>query len=280
MATLFIPQVFSDAINESLGTSLKWGSISVDATSMVPEIKNYGDTVHFPKIKRTAIITTPVKGTPMTPAELDMSDSTASIKYVASPFRVYDIDKAQVKGDVQNRVIEQISDAMAKQIDTDLATEADKTVFKTATAAVNAITSAELQSGFDNFGDNVDTDTFAAIVINPRLRSSFAIMPEFTDALATYNKTSDNGLVKNNIIGHYFGVPVICTANGTYDSAKAECKTYIVKKDALSYIFQKNIAYAEAYNPLLLATDISASSLYAVKLLDETGIVVLRKTVA
>ena len=278
MATLFIPQVFSDAINESLDTSLKWGSISVDATSMVPEIKNYGDTVHFPKIKRTAIITTPVKGTPMTPAELDMSDSTASIKYVASPFRVYDIDKAQVKGDVQNRVIEQISDAMAKQIDTDLAAEADHTVFKTATAAANAITSAELQSGFDNFGDNVDTDTFAAIVINPRLRSAFAGMPEFVNTSLTY-QTAGNGIVKNGIIGHYFGVPVICTANGTYDSAKAECKTYIVKKDALSYIFQKNIAYAEAYNPLLLATDISASSLYAVKLLDETGIVVLRKTV-
>jgi len=278
MATLFIPQVFSDAVNEKLGTSLKWGSISVDATSMVPEIKNYGDTVHFPKIKRTAIITTPVKGTPMTPAELDMSDSTASIKYVASPFRVYDIDKAQVKGDVQNRVIEQISDAMAKQIDTDLAAEADHTVFKTATAAANAITSAELQSGFDNFGDNVDTDTFAAIVINPRLRSAFAGMSEFVNTALTY-QTNGNGLVKNNIIGYYFGVPVICTANGTYDSAKAECKTYIVKKDALSYIFQKNIAYAEAYNPLLLATDISASSLYAVKLLDETGIVVLRKTV-
>ena len=278
MATLFIPQVFSDAINEKLGTTLKWGSISVDATSMVPEIKNYGDTVHFPKIKRTAVITTPVKGTPMTPAELDMSDSTASIKYVASPFRVYDIDKAQVKGDVQNRVIEQIGDAMAKQIDTDLAAEADHTVFKTATAEADNISSNELQSGFDNFGDNVDTDTFAAIVINPRLRSWFTEMPEFVDTALTY-QTNGNGLVKNNIIGYYFGVPVICTANGTYDSTKLECKTYIVKKNALSYIFQKNITYNEAYNPLLLATDISASSLYAVKLLNETGIVVLRKTV-
>ena len=278
MANLFIPEVFSDAINEKLGTSLKWGSISVDATSMVPEIKNYGDTVHFPKIKRTAIITTPVKGTPMTPAELDMSDSTASIKYVASPFRVYDIDKAQVKGDVQNRVIEQIGDAMAKQIDTDLAAEADHTVFKTATAAVDTVTSEELQSGFDNFGDNVDTDTFAAIVINPRLRSKFAGMTEFVNTALTY-QTSGNGLVKNGVIGYYFGVPVIVTANGTYDSTTKECKTYIVKKNALGYVFQKNITYKEGYDPLLLATNISASSLYAVKLLDDTGIVVLRKTV-
>jgi hypothetical protein len=279
MANLFIPEVFKDAINEKLGTTLKWGSVAVDATSMVPEIKSYGDTVHFPKLKRTAVVTTPVKGTPMTPAEIDMSDATATVKYVASPFRVYDIDKAQVKGDVQNLVINQIGDAMAKQIDTDLATEADNTVFKTATAAVDNITSAELQSGFDNFGDDVDTDSFAAIIINPRLRSKFAGMTEFVNTALTY-QSADNGLVKNGIIGHYFGVPVIVTSNGTYDSAKAECKSYIVKKNALSYVFQKNIAYNEAYNPLLLATDISASTLYAVKLLDDTGIVVLRKTVA
>jgi hypothetical protein len=279
MANLFIPEIFSEAINEKLGTTLKWGSVAVDATSMVPEIKSYGDTVHFPKIKRTAIVTTPVKGTPMTPAEIDMSDSTATVKYVASPFRVYDIDKAQVKGNVQNLVINQIGDAMAKQIDTDLATEADNTVFKTATTAGDNITSAELQSGFDNFGDDVDTDSFAAIIINPRLRSKFAGMTEFVNTALTY-QSADNGIVKNGVIGHYFGVPVIVTSNGTYDSAKAECTSYIVKKNVLSYVFQKNISYNEEYKTLELCTDISASTLYAVKLLDDTGIVVLRKTVA
>ena len=279
MANLFIPAVFSDAINEKLGTTLKWGSISVDATSMVPEIKNYGDTVHFPKIKRTAVITTPVKGTPMTPAELDMSDSTATIKYIASPFRIYDKDKAQIKGNVQNLVISQIGDAMAKQIDTDLAAEADTSVFKTATAAVDKITSAELQLGFDNFGDDVDTDEFAAIIINSKLRSAFAGMPEFVNTALTY-QTNGNALVKNGIIGKYFGVPVIVTANGTWDSTKGEAKTYIVKKNSLGYVFQKNITYEENRPDLLLATDIVASSLYAVKLLDDTGIVVLRKTVA
>ena len=279
MATIFIPEVFSDALNEKLGTTLKWGSISTDATAMVPEIKNYGDTVHFPKFKRTAVVTTPQKGTPMTPAEIDMSDSTAEVRYIASPFRVYDIDKAQIKGDVQNRVIEQIGDVMAKKVDTDLAAEADNTVFKSPTDAADNITSAELQAGFDNFGDDVDTDSFAAIVINPRLRSKFAGMDEFTNAALTY-QTTDNGIVRNGVIGKYFGVPVICTANGTYDSTAGECKTYIVKRGALSYVFQKNITYNEEYKALELCTDISASMLYAVKLLNDTGIVVLRKTIA
>ena len=168
---------------------------------------------------------------------------------------------------------------MAKHIDTDLAEECDKAVRQSACANYNTITSAELQAGIDNFGDDVDTDSFAAIIVHPKLRSAFAGMAEFTNNALTY-QTAGNGIVKNSCMGYYFGVPVICTANGTYDSVKAECKTYIVKKNALSYIFQKNITYKEGYNPLLLATDISASSLYAVKLLNETGIVVLRKTVA
>lgn len=280
MANLFIPEVFSDAVNEKLGTSLRFGSVAFDATSMVGDIKSAGDTMHFPKIKRTATVVTPVKGTAMTPAELDMSDSTATIKYIASPFRIYDKDKAQIKGNVQNLVVSQIGDAMAQQIDTDLAAEADTSVFKTATAAVDKITSAELQSGFDNFGDDVDTDSFAAIIINSKLRSCFAGMPEFVNTALTY-QTNGNGLVKNGIIGKYFGVPVIVTANGTMASGTTpECKTYIIKKNALGYVFQKNITYEENRPDLLLATDIVASSLYAVKLLDDTGIVVLRKTVA
>ena len=33
--------------------------------------------------------------------------------------------------------------------------------------------------------------------------------------------------------------------NGTYDDAKKECKTYLIKKDALAYVFQKDITVEE-----------------------------------
>ena len=277
---IFIPEVFSDAVNEKLGTTLRFGSVAFDATSLVPDIMTAGDTMHFPKIKRTATVQDVVKGTALTPAVIDMNDNTATIKYVGSAFRVYDSEKAQIKGAVLDNVVKQVSDAMAKKIDTDLSAAIDTdVVYKSATASATAITSAELQSAIDNFGDNVDTDTFAAIIINSKLRSSFVGMPEFVNTALTY-QSNGNGLIKNGIIGHYFGIPVMVTNNGTYDSAKAESKTYIIKKDALGYVFQKAISLEESRQALLLATDVVASSLYATKLLDDTGVVICRKTIA
>jgi hypothetical protein len=279
MATIFIPEVFADAVNEKLNKTLRFGSVAFDASSLVPEIKNAGDTMHFPKIKRTATVENVVKGSALTPAELDMSDSTAEIKYIGSAFRIYDKDKAQVKGVLQDKIVAQVSDAMAEQIDTDLAAECDTAVYKSAVADAAKITSDELQKGIDNFGDSVDTDSFAAIIINSKLRSSFAGMPEFVNTALTY-QTEGNGLVQNGVVGSYFGIPVIVTDNGTWDSTNSEAKTYIAKKDALSYVFQKAITVEESREALLLATDVVASSLYATKLLDDTGIVICRKTIA
>ena len=279
MASIFVPEVFSDAVNEKLGTTLRFGSVAVDATSLVPEIKTAGDTMHFPKINRTATVKNIVKGTALTPAKLDMDDNTAVIKYIGSAFRIYDKDKAQVKGMLQDNIVNQVTDVMAKQIDTDLAEECDKAVLKSACAGTNTITSAELQAGIDNFGDDIDTDSFAAIIVHPKLRSAFAGMSEFTNTALTY-QTAGNGIVKNGCIGYYFGIPVIVTANGTWDSTKIEAKTYIIKKNALGYVFQKNVTLEESRQALLLATDIVASSLYSTKLLDDTGVVVIRKTIA
>lgn len=278
--TIFIPEIFADAVNEKLNTTLRFGGVAFNATSLVSEIKTAGDTMHFPKIKRTAKVENVVKGTALTPAELDMSDSTAEIKYIGSAFRIFDKDKAQVKGVLQDKIVSQVSDEMAKTIDSDLSSAIDKdVVFKSAVAAVDKITSAELQTAMDNFGDNADTDSFAGIMINSKLRSAFVNMPEFTSTALTY-QTNGNGIVRNGCIGYYLGIPVIMTNNGTFDDTKKECKTYIIKKDALGYVFQKNITLEESRQALLLATDIVASSLYATKLLDDTGVVICRKTIA
>ena len=280
MATLFVPEVFADAVNEKLGTTLRFGSVAFDASALCPEILSAGDTIHFPKLKRTATVASVVKGTALTPAVIDMTDDTATIKYIGSAFRIYDSEKAQIKGAVTDKIINQVVDAMAKQIDTDLTAAIDTDiVYKSAVAGATAITSAELQTALDNFGDNVDTETFAAIIINSRLRSSFVGMTEFVNTALTY-QTDGNGIVTNGIIGHYFGIPVIVTNNGTYDDTAKECKTYIVKKDALGYVFQKNMTLEEEREAKLLATDVVASSLYATKLLDDTGVVVCRKTIA
>ena len=75
-------------------------------------------------------------------------------------------------------------------------------------------------------------------------------------------------------------IPVIICDNNTCDTDKKECKTYLVRKNALGVIWQKEITVEEEREGKLLATDLIASDLYAVKLMDTKGCVVLRKTIA
>lgn len=280
MANIIIPEVFSSAVNEKMSSSLRMARVAYDATSSVPEITTAGDVCHFPTLNRVAVATTVTKGTALTPATLDMTDNTATIKQVATSVRIFDVEQNQIKGNALDNIVTQVSDAMAKQVDFDLAAAIDTdAVYKTATTGATAITSAEIESGIANFGDSIDTDSFAGIVINSRLYPSFVGMSEFVDSTKTY-MTNGNGLVKDGVVGYWMGIPIILDNTNSYDSTKAECKTYILKKNALGYIFQKNISVEEQRNALLLANDIVASSLYACKLIDLKGAVVLRKTVA
>lgn len=276
---IIIPEIFAAAINEKLGVSLRLGRTAFDATDMVGEIRTAGDTVHFPQLKRVANAVNVVKGTALIPGTVDMKDTEAKLAQVASPVRVYDIEASTIKGAVMDKMIQQVVDAMAKNIDLSLSTSLDKdAIYKSPVAAPAAITSAEIQTALANFGDDVDTASFAGIAIHSKLLTSFYAMPEFVSTGFTY-QTSGNGIVENGVVGYYMGIPVIVTNNGTFDTVKNECKTYIIKKDSLGYIFKKEVGVEEQRDALLLCTDIVASSIYATKLLDEKGVVICRKTV-
>ena len=282
MATLIIPEVFADAVNAKLDSALRIGRVAFDATPSVPEAMQYGDTVHFPKLKRVVTASEVTKGTPIAPSEVDMADMSATIKQVGGAARVYDSEAAQIKGLVMDNMVMQVAEAMATKIEADLVSAMDADiVYKQVAAEADAITADEVMAALGCFGDNVDTVNFAGIVINSRLLPSFLKMDAFTSVEKTYNKAEQgNGLIVDGVVGYFIGIPVILCNNGTYDNEAKECKTYIVKRNALGYVFQRDIHIEEERESKLLATDIVASSLYAVKLLDTDGAVVIRKTVA
>jgi len=279
---LIVPEVFSDAVNAKLDASLRIGRVAFDATANVPEAMQYGDTIHFPKLNRVVTASEVTKGTPLTPAAVDMTDMSAPIKQVAASARVYDKEATQIKGPVMDEMVKQVADAMATKVDGDLVVTMDTdAVYKHASASATAITASELDEAMNSFGDDVDTSKFAGIVINSRLRSSFMAMDAFTNVQKTFNQAEQaNGIVADGVIGYYAGIPVILCDNGTYDATAKECKTYIVKRNSLGYVFQRNITIEEEREAKYLATDIIASSLYATKLLDTSGVVIIRKTIA
>lgn len=267
-----IPYVFADAVNAALGVKLRVGNLATDYTNLVDEITTYGDEVHFPVIDRitdAAVVTT---GTAMTPDTVSMTDSSATIKQVGKSVRIFDKYSTQVKGALKDRLAEQLGESMAKAVDADLVNSIrTEAVYKDST--LTALTQADVDAAFNVFGDDVDNDTFAGILINSRLRSAFMTMNAFTDATKTY-AANGNGIIRDGIIGYWNGtIPVYVSNNGTYASNKSMLA--IVKKDALGVVWQLVPTIEEEREAKLLATDLVASEMYATKLVHTDGVSVL-----
>lgn len=278
--TLVIPELFSEAVNSKMEVSLRVGRLATDMTDLAEDIRTCGSTIHFPTFDRISDAANVVKGTPLVPEEVNMSDSTAEIKQVGKSVRIYDKDSIQVKGALKDKMADQMGEVMAKDVDASLIDEMDaNAAYKVPIPSTIDISAEMIEEGFDCFGDDVDSTSFAGILINHRLRKILVGMDEFTAISKTYAKDG-NGVVENGVCGYWLGViPVIICDNNTYDVDKKECKTYIIKKGALGVIWQKEVTIEEEREGKLLATDLIASDLYAVKLMDTKGCVIIRRTV-
>lgn len=277
---LVIPEIFADAINEKMRLNLKAGTVAVDATDLVSEIRNAGDTVHFPILNRIADAQELTDGVEIVPERVSMSDSSAVIKEIGNAVTVLDKEEIQIKGGAMDKLVIQLAQSMAKKIDASLIDAMDaEAVYKVATSGATNLTITELTAGIAKFGDQLDSDTFACWIMNSRLVPDLMNIDAFVSTDRTYAHDG-NGIVKNGIVGYLYNVPVMVSDNNTFDEASGECKTYLIKKDALGYVFQKDIVVEEERNAKLRATDIVTTALYATKLLDAHGVVILRKTIA
>ena len=271
MPNIITPAVFADVVNSKLGVKLRVAKLATDYTDAVDDITTYGSEVHFPVIDRITDAAVVEKGTALTPDEMNMSESVAEIKQVGKGVRIYDKDSAQVKGTLKDKLATQLADAMAKAVDTDLVNNIrDEAAYKdTATE----LTATVVDEAFNVFGDDVDNDTFAGILINSKLRSAFMKMDEFTSIMKT-NAAAGNGIVVDGIIGHWNGtIPVYVSDNGTYKENKSLMA--VIKKDALGVIWQRVPSIEEEREAKLFATDLVAHEMYASKLLQTDGVSVV-----
>lgn len=276
MTNLIIGEVIADVVNEKLGKCLKMATLATDYTADVADIATMGDKVHFPKFDRVATANNVTKGTAIVPSEISMTDNDATIKQTGSSVRVYDKDATQIKGNTMDKIAQQIVDAMAVDLDNSLgSTVVDECILISETSQKNSITQNDLLGAWSLFGDDVNVDSFAGIAINSRLLPCFLDMELFVNR--DYTVTADNnGLIRDNIVGFFMGVPVVLTNNGTYDSTNDECLTFIIKNGALGYVKQQEVSLEVEREGKLLANDIIASSLYATKVIDTDGIVMIR----
>lgn len=239
-----------------------------------------GETVSFPVFEAIGEAKELTKGQGIDEAELSQVDSKATIKQVAAPgVLVYDTENLTALGNqIENGAMQQ-GTSIARKVDADLIEECKKTTLKVATAQANSITASELNQGFVMFGDEQDTSEMAGIVVNSMLSASFYKMDEFVNANLTHT-TGGNGVVQNGVIGYFRGVPVLLSDKGTLDST--ECITFIIKKHALAKMFKsEKVCDVEVERQAKYKRNaIYADAIYAVKLVNTEGVVMLRKTIA
>lgn len=273
---LIIPEVYSQVTREKFEGKIRVALLA----SALGDLKNttVGDTIHFPKFKTIGDATTVVKGTPSAIQSLDQDDSTAKIVMKDSIVRVYDIDDMTALGNQIEEASSQQAVVFARSLDQDLITEASTTPLKTATASATAITAAELDTALANFGDDADVDDMAGIVVNSRIDSSFYSMDEFVDVNKTFTQAG-NGIVRNGMIGYFRGIPVFHSNHSTFDATSNECKSFIIKKNALAYMEKRAIDIKEEREEKLHASDIVGTYIYATKLIDDSGVIMLKKTI-
>ena len=242
MPNIIVPEVFADAVNASMGVALRVGRVATDFTDMCEEITQYGGSVHFPVIDRISDAEAVTKGVAIVPDTVSMTDAEAKA-----------VDKDLVEEMKENAVYQE---------------------------NVTELTANAIENAFNVFGDDVDSDSFAGIIINPALRPIITVMDEFTSAEKT-NTAIGNGIVRDGVIGLWNNIPVILSNNGTSGkitvsgNEKDAKMLFIVKKDALGYVYQKQAQVEEEREGKLLATDLIASELYAVKLVKSNGVSVL-----
>lgn len=271
------PEVFTDIITEKIKGKVVVSNLADDLGVLSGDV---GDTVSFPVFEAIGEAKELTKGEGIDEAELSQVDSKATIKQVAAPgVVVYDIESKTALGNQVENAASQQATSIARKVDADLIEECKKTTLKVATAQANSISPFELNQGFVMFGDEQDTSEMAGIVINSMLSASFYSMDEFVDATKTYN-TANNGIVRNGCIGYFRGVPVYISDKGTLDSS--ECITFIIKKHALAKMFKsEKVADCEVERQAKYKrTAIYTDSIYAVKVVNTEGVVMLRKTIA
>lgn len=276
MANLIKPEIYARIVTEKFKGKMILSNFADDLGLLQGSV---GDTVSFPMFNQIGSAKELVKGQGIDEEELSQSESKATIKQIAAPgVLIYDIDDLTALGNFVDNGAMQQGTVLARGLDSDLVKECLTSTLKVKTASKTAITSEELNRGFQMFSDEQNVEDMACILVHSLVASGFYDMPEFTKTDMTYNGVNGNGIVRNNCIGHFRGVPVFMSDKDTF--VEGECVTLIVKKHALGKMKKRGINVEPERQAKYKRTALYTDFIYAVKLVNTEGVVVLRNTIA
>ena len=271
---VIIPQVFSSLVDEKIAGKVV---IAQSAETIGDLMGQPGETINMPAFIYSGDAKDIKVGTPIPTTSLKQSNRQATIKMVAPDgIAVNDYDDAVALGRALEKASEFHATAIARKIDTDLIDCAYKTPLKYALATDGEVTFDEMNGVLSLYGDDANASDFSFIAIHSAYVPSFLKMDGFVSAEVTHT-SSGNGILVNNLLGYFRGIPVVVT-DRLYNDATQEKFILAIKKGSLAIIPKETVHVELARDASTRTTTVYTSQYYAVGCIDDSGIVLAKKT--
>ena len=271
---VIIPEVFASLVDEKI---LGKVVISQAAEVLGDLMGQPGETLNMPAFVYPGDAKDIAVGTPIPASELKQSNRQATIKMVAPDgIKVNDYDDAVALGRALEKAADFQAIGIARKIDTDMIGAAYGTPLKYALAADGVITFDEANSILSLYGDDANAEDFNFLAIHSAYIPSFLKMVGFVSAEKTFTK-DNNGIMTNNLLGYFRGIKVV-VSDRLYDTSTQEKFILAIKKGSLGLIPKETVHVELARDASTRTSTIYTSQYYAVGLIDDSGIVLAKKT--
>ena len=271
---IIVPEVYAGLVDQSIKGKVV---IAQSAETIGDLMGQPGETINMPAFIYSGDAKDIKVGTPIPTTSLKQSNRQATIKMVAPDgIAVNDYDDEVALGRALEKASEFHATAIARKIDTDLIDCAYKTPLKFALNTDGAVTFDEMNGVLSMYGDDANASDFSFIAIHSAYVPSFLKMDGFVSAEVTHT-SSGNGILINNILGYFRGIPVVVT-DRLYDSKTQEKFILTIKKGSLAIIPKESVHVELARDASTRTTIVYTSQYYAVGCIDDAGIVLAKKT--
>lgn len=267
---LIVPEVYSGLVREKIAGKVIVSQFAETDTTLVGQP---GETLVFPQWTFIGVAADHTPGTKMDTTKLKQKEAKTTIKMVAAPgIEIEDSDNLVAWGNQMNEGVAQQAISMALKLDDDCIDALLTAPVTSALANDGAVTFDELVEAETLFGDDFNVEDVDAIIIHSCYKKSFINMNGFVNKDMTY-VNGDAGIQRNNCIGSFMGVPVVVT-DRLVRSGKHPI--IILKKGALKIISKEAPFVETARDASLRSTKVYCSDFYAVALMKEDAVVVLK----
>lgn len=280
---LIQPEVYADmAMKEAIAAAVMTQVATVsDSLAGQP-----GDTIHFPKFNRLAQAADLTEGVAMVPQKLTTDDNTAVIKEVGTAVEVTDTAELTSLGNPSATARGALNDALSEKIDADLRGEAERVtgadspiILPTTYPALDW--NGGITEAIGAFGDKWRPSDVAGILIHSRQHVQL-LRDEAFQSVTTFGEGAT--IMRGQVGTLAGGVPVFISDLATKTEGDTDDEdTYnalVIRKGALGLLYKRRALIESDRDIYARVSGWAITAHYAVKRLDNRGVVVVKTLAA